>query len=1097
MTSFSPELHLYRSNRLEHLAEHLTALVSVPLPDPFAPETVVVQNLGMARWLEQQLAERRGIAANIDFPLPARFFWRMFACWFPELAQDQGWSRDELTWRLYAVLPSLLPDAAFAELRGYLGEEIDEGKRYQLCRRIADLFDQYPVYRPEMVLAWDAGQEEHWQARLWRTVTAGVAAPHRAALWQRFHRAMQDGEQPVQSLPSRAVFFGLTALAPAYMELLRGLAGFMDIHLLLCAPSREYWGDVVTERSLAKRVSSAGEGAAALLDVGNPLLASMGHAGRDLLDMILACDPHDDEDFQAPPDDGRLLHQVQHDILALHDRRGADQRTPLAPDDQSLQVHSCHSPLREVQVLHDRLLLLFEQLPGLAPRDIVVMAPEIETYAPWIEAVFSSVPEDHHIPWTIADRRAPASRPLIAAALGLLGLPDSRLEAPPLLDLLEMAPVRRRFGLDQADLPRLRQWVRDSNIRWGADGAHRAACDLPAAEENTWEFGLDRLFLGYALPPGQEFCLGLAPCFGAEGSDAVGLGTLAEFFFRLRQWRETLEQPLVPADWPGRLQHLLDAFFLPDIDDEEEQLQELRDAMSRLATDCGRAGSVEALSATLVAQCLEELLSGHEAAHGYLGGRLTCCNMVPMRSLPFRVICLLGLNDTDFPRRQRPSGFDLMAQKPRKGDRSRRADDRYLFLEALISARAVLYLSYVGRDIRDDSTREPSVLLSELLDYICHAWRLPDGAAGQNECTAVLQRLLIQHPLQPFSKRLFDGSDPRLFSHSRAWLQAAVPFPHQSVAFADGALAPSTEDGAHSTVTLGELLRFCTDPAGEFVSRVLGIRKPREEEALEESEPFELEGLAGYGLREELLRRVVADESTGLERTADDFLHLARARGELPHGSPGELAFQQQVDQVRSLAGRLEKYPADTRPDLTLDAVIAGVRLTGALPSRAVHGGLLGYRCGRLRAKDRLTAWITHLACTLLLEDTARSYETEPGSHGGNATFALQALRSGEAGEQLASLLELRWQGLARPLPFAPESSLAMVEKGLGDTGMAAARKAWEGNKHASGEADGFAARIVWRDDGPMGEDEFAAVAAQVWRPLLAAAGGKGQGDEA
>lgn len=1098
MTSFSPGLHLFRANRLERLAKHLAGLLSLPLPDPFEPETVVVQNLGMARWLEQQLAERLGIAANIDFPLPARFLGRMTSCWLPELSQEQGLGREELTWRLYAVLPSLLADPAFAELRGYLGQEIDEGKRYQLCRRIADLFDQYPVYRPEMILEWDAGKDEQWQARLWRAVTAGATAPHRAALRQRFWEAMQAGEQPSRPLPSRAVFFGLTALAPASMDLLRGLAGFMEIHLLLCAPCQAYWGDIVSERNREKHACRLGKHVADLHDVGNPLLASMGHAGKALFDW-LSEESLDEEKFQAPTDNARLLHLLQHDILELRDRRDGEsaRRTLLAPGDHSLQVHSCHSPLREVQVLHDRLLHLFEELPDLAPRDIVVMAPEIETYAPWIEAVFSSVPEEHHIPWTIADRRAPASRPLIAAALGLLGLPDSRLEAPPLLDLLEMPAVRHRFGLEQADLPCLRQWVRESNIRWGADGAHRAACDLPAAEENTWEFGLDRLFLGYALPPGQELCLGLAPCFGAEGSDAAALGVLAEFFARLRQWRDILHRPLPAAEWPEQFRHLLDAVFLPDLEDEEEQLQEMRDAMSRLAEDCGRAGCAEPLSATLVARCLEEALSGHEASRGYLGGRMTCCNMVPMRSLPFRVICLLGLNDTDFPRRQRPSGFDLMAQKPRKGDRSRRADDRYLFLEALISARDVLYLSYVGRDIRDDSVREPSVLLSELLDYVCRAWRLPDGAGAKNESDddgdPVRQHLVTQHPLQPFSRRLFDRDDPRLFSYSGAWLQAAGGTVGPNV-FADVPLPPG-DTQEEPTVRLDDLIRYWTDPAGEFLSRALGVRKPREEEALEASEPFDLEGLAGHGLRNELLQRIVAVDAADFERTAEDFLQVARARGELPHGTPGELALRRQARPVLDLAQRLRKYPADPAPDLSVDASIAHFRLAGTLPSRAVRGGLLGWRCGRLRAKDRLTAWITHLACSLLQGDTARQYEVEPDAQGKNATLTLQALSIDAATDHLATLLALRRQGLARPLPFLPETSLAMALKG-----MPAARAAWEGGEHSRGESKDFAARVVWRDDGPMGgeggEDEFASVAAQVWRPLLAA-GGKGQGGAA
>ncbi|OQX11008.1 MAG: exodeoxyribonuclease V subunit gamma [Desulfobulbaceae bacterium A2] len=1084
-------LHLHRSNHLERLADRLAELVAVPLPDPFMPETVVVQHLGMARWLEQRLALRLHLAANLDFPLPARFFWQMFACWLPEPASEaDGFRREVLVWRLYDALPALLTGPGFEEPARYLaGGGADDGRLYQLCDRVADLFDQYLVYRPEMILDWDTGREEHWQARLWRAVTAGSATPHRAALWQRFRTSLRQGSLPLVAPPPRAFLFALSALPPSSLDLLAGLARHLEIHLFLCTPCREYWADLVPEREQARRAgrtrTPAEEAMSALLDVGNPLLASMGHAGKDFQDLLLDLAPLEEDDFDAPPEDGLLLHEIQRDILDLRDRRVADAaaRDLLLPEDMSLQVHACHSPLREVQVLHDRLLRLFETLPGLAPREVVVMAPEMERYAPWIEAVFGTAADEVLIPWSIADRRPATVRPLLAACGDLLRLPVSRLEASSLLDLLELPALRRRFGLAEEDLPRLHLWVQQSGIRWGADAADRAALDLPPVEENSWEFGLARLFLGYALPPEQELFQQIAPCHEVEGSGAEALGALQEFFDAVRRWRRRLAQPLPAAAWPACLAELVGDFFLAATDDEEAQQQELRDTIQGLAEDCAVAGCVSPLPLTLVVDWLEGALAGQAVSKSYLGGQVTCCNMVPMRSLPFRVICLLGMNDTDFPRVQRPPGFDLMAGSPRRGDRCRRRDDRYLFLESLVSARDVLYCSYVGRDIRDDSAREPSVLLSELLDYVRSSTRLADAARDP-----VAEQILLLHPLQAFSPRYFTGSASRLFSYSRAWSAAAAALRDDTAAvFADGVFTPQGEE-PHE-VSLEDLLRFFADPAAEFLSTALGVREPRADEPLEDSESFALAGLEGYSLRQDVLTRMQRSGALPHERleAASECLALARARGQLPHGAAGEFLFRQQAGRVEDLAARLASYPADDGLSLALELQIADVHLSGILSSRAVAGGLLGTRPGGMRPRDRLAAWIVHLACSVLQPDTSRHWEGEADAKGKGGTFTLGSLATAEAIEILTDLLSLRQEGLRRPLPLLPASAYALVT--ARQDGLTAAHRAWAGNERQPGEGAAFAATIVWQGQDPVSLPEFAVLARRVWAPVLHAAG--------
>lgn len=773
--------HLVHSNRAERLLERLLCACGRGSGDPFAPETIVVQNQGMARWLSQQIALRSGIAANLQFPLPATFVWRIFEAWFGKQPAAGAFEREALRWRCMATLPGLLDDPAFAEVAGYLRGERGRRELYNLCGRLADVFDQYLVYRPDWIFAWEEGVEDHWQARLWRAISAGQAGEHRARLLMDLRQAAASGAEPLGELPQRIHLFGLTSLAPTYLEVLTSIADRCEVHVYLLNPSREYWADIADERSQARRRArwrrQGEDDISNLLDLGNPLLASLGHAGQEFLDQLLELNPLDEDAFE-PAGRGDLLAHLQDDILELHDARVAADAAKIELDavDDSLVVHSCHSALREIQVLHDRLLDWFDRHPDLAPRDVIVMAPDIDQYAPYIDAVFGAA--DNHIPWSIADRRIGADQPLLDALNELLRLPLERVTASWMLSLLEIPPVAARFALDQTGLDRLRTWVAESGIRWGLDAADRSAAGLPLENAHSWDFGLARLFLGYAMPTDTDLFGGVAPYADVEGGEAVFLGALQDFLQRVELWRGRLKKPCGPAEWQTRINRLLEDFLLPD-GDEEDAAQQVRLVMDGLRTQAEAAGFGAELELDTIRSHLQLQLQETTGARRFLTGRVTFCNMVPMRGIPFRVVCLLGMNDGQFPRVQHPLGFDLIARQPRRGDRSRRRDDRYLFLEALLSARQTLYISYQGRNIRDNSPRQPSVVVEELLDYAGRAYRM----AGVE---FLARHLCTDHPLQPFSPRYFDGRSGRLFSYASEWLSAAnsrageIPFSPRS-----------------------------------------------------------------------------------------------------------------------------------------------------------------------------------------------------------------------------------------------------------------------------------------------------------------------------
>lgn len=1058
-------LRIYHSNRLERLVERLVEATSEPLDDPFDSEVIVVQNQGMARWIDQQLAEHRGISARMEYPLPASFFWRVLKAWLPAAPEATLFEKDALLWRVFRLLPHLLGQPAFSSLKHYLAVDDSDLRLYQLARRIADLFDQYLIYRPDQVLKWETGEQTHWQANLWRTLCAEASHAHRARLFADLARAMESAEPAMGALPRRVSLFGLTALPPVYMSLLGTLARFIPVQVLYLNPSSEYWADLVDDRGQVRRRARARcaglSDPSVLLDVGNPLLASFGHAGQVFLDQLLELGGEGHDQFEPYPG-GCLLQRIQNDILQLVDPRERAEKPIVEKDDASLQLHSAHSQLREIQILHDRLLHLFEHLEGLQPRDIIVMAPDIDQYAPFVDAVFGSTDRTMRIPWSIADRRIGADQPLMEALNQLLALPRSRFVSSEILSLMEVAAVQRRFGMDDEGVERMRSWVRESGIRWGEDAAMRSGLGLPGENANTWKFGLDRLFLGYAFPPDP---LGVPyrdvlPYIDVEGGEVAYLGVLASFVETLGQWRTRLAVDRSLANWRQVLNELVEAFFLPDAD-EEAAVQNLRDRFDALVDLTQETAFDRVLSLDVIRSLLESLFEETRGAHRFLTGRVSFCNMVPMRSIPFRVVCLIGMNGGQFPRSQRPLSFDLIAQLPRRGDRSRRRDDRYLFLEAILSARDVLYLSHIGNDARDNSIKVPSVVISELLGYLDSGYLAEDGSLPS-------ERLVVRHPLQPFSRRYFEASDSRLFSYARTWADAARAEPGAEIpAFSDTELGPP--ENTQKVLDIGQLIRFLRNPSKYFLTQRLGLKLPEEEESVEDSEPFDVIGLKRYQLRQSVIDQRLAG------REAPEILSRLRGEGVLPHGPAGDLFFDQQIDAAEPFLERLKLRAGVSLEPLEVDLPLGEFRLQGLLQNLRTDG-LFDYRFGKLRAKDRLAAWVRHLVLNALVPAGV-----EPVSEYLAEDLTLHLAPVDDAQERLKALLELRWQGLCRPLAFFPESALAWIEN---EQYSSAFHNAWSNEFNPAPESGDLAVRIAFRGREPIGA-EFESNAQRILRPLL------------
>ena len=986
-------IYLYPANKMENLLALLDKIQQVSPLSFFESEIIVVQNAGMQHWLNLSLAQSRGISMNIDYALPAQYLWRLIrGLASEELVPEQSpFSREVLTWRIYDFLAeeSVLNDADFDAVTGYWLSEKSHGnhlesllegndeqaqlKRYQLSQKIADLYEQYLIYRPEWIDAWSKGifsasgdanpfanesieiqSTATWQGKLWQLLTSEQTYNPKDLV----NDATKHMAGNIELLPKRLTFFGLNSMAPIWLDFIQALSEHIDVHFFHLNPCFDYWGDIQSEKESAKKISAWTKGhEEEFSELGNPLLANLGQQGREFLALIQNVSTIDIEAFDQASgeatDRTSLLSSIQHDILTLNhpklaviaDEISSKSGSETVGDatnskqskeiDNSIAITSCHSALREVQGLHDWLLHQFNQDKSLTPKDVIIMCPQIENYAPYIDAVFARGWQDigddiPPLPCSIADRVAKDAEPVIAAFLEVLTLPDSRFQVSQLLAFIRLPAMQKKFGITVEEIDKVSIWLEQASIHWGLDAEHKSKM-LDFGEQAhdqkssfTWEQGLSRLLRGLAYSDQEAIFQGQLLLPSVEGNDAELLGQLMLIIEQLQQYSITLMQPKTAIQWNSYLFELLDTLF--DFEDEYCQ-NDLLTAFESLAEYCLHANFTKVLPLLVVADFLQSHFSQPDRGRQFMIGQVTFCSMVPMRSIPFKVVGVLGLNDGEFPRQRPPLGFDLLESTAAKlGDRSRRGDDRYLFLEAIISARQSLYLSYQGNNIKTNAEKQPSIVLKEFVDYLQHGygWQHEGETKKSHDDVAYKTRYLAMQPfsLENYSEEYTNGltsfddkwlkiigiSPDNVIDNKEAKSEVNIAQPLQSVQnlefFADTTDIISIRDS--------ELFSFYQHPSKVFAKVSLNLDFTDRQVTLSDVEPFDIGSIETYNMRQALLSASFSVLPSDTEQINGD-----DAIGDTLSGSSGDtvaldISAEQQIElqfEVARLSGKFPDLP--------------------------------------------------------------------------------------------------------------------------------------------------------------------------------------------
>ena len=1102
---------LHRADHPEALVDRLCDILEDTPSDPLRPEVVSVPTRGIERWLAERIAttlEARGIgdgiSANIEFPFPRSLFDGVLSRVPAAAPSMRAWNAGDTVLAVASLIDDYRSEPwmrlidRFIEGRYSHGLPVDSAQRLRAARKIERLFDNYQRRRPAMVRAWSGGDDvgpsgnalpgaAAWQPRLWRLLVESMEVAPPLAVREEALEALAAGDVELD-LPERLSVYGLTAMNPADLAVLKALASARDVHLFLLHPSPALWDGVEAlltgATALPRRADDPSRIAGA-----NPILRAWAQDSRELQVMLAHHGlSASSAAFGTREPPSSLLAAIQADIRA-NEHVVLDE---VASGDRSLQIHSCHGTQRQVEVLRDAILHVLADDPTLEPRDVVIMTPDLETFAPLIEAQFpagqSSGDALPDLRVRIADRAPSQRNPLVRFAATLLDLAGSRLAAGDVRDLILLPVVQRRFRLDADTIGEMEDLIEESNIRWGLDGDHRLRAGAGDRDEHTWRRGMDRVLAGVFFGDDAIRTVeGVSPVPGIEGDSARAAGRLAHVHGRLSEAVRLLQQPRPASWWPLAVSTAVRMLAAPGPDEQWQwsHLERLLDEELAPATE----GAVDPVLGFEEARVVVSPWGDDKPSWlHHRTGDITVCTLVPMRSVPYRVVCLLGMDADRFPRSNRMDGEDLLIDDEVVGDNDRGARDRQLLLDSLMAAGEHLIIVYAGRDELTNAEYPPAVPIAEILDVI-------EEKAGHEAREAVV----TTHPLQSFSSDIFL---PGRLHPERPW--GFSPMQHRGAlglaerapqpAPAGPLMLPRPERAGDRR--LDDMITFYNHPARTFLRTRLGMRVPALDERPDDELPIELGPLGVWGVA----NRMIEGLRQGLD--IDDMAGHEVGADAVPSGALATAGLEQAAKRARSIfnAAVSHGFRPEGQEHLSAQIETPSFALSGSVTVDPEEALVTVLTPSRTKAKDRLALYLRVLFLTV--HEPERPWRGLMISRGYSGFWMVNVNPPGDNGvrryaaasRRLIDLVSLWDEGLEQPVPIFSESSYAYAtsKRNYRDQNV---DDAWmPGYFRFSPESEDPAHRLLFPglvtvED--LYDSEFPLYAERVWKPFEQMSEGK------
>ena len=993
--------NLYSGNQLELLLEKYLNSRSLEKNDPFKKDIIIVQSQGMATWVKQEIAANCGIFANTEFPFLNGVIEKILN------EQDDGfnaelWTPDFMSWRIFNLLK--LQDSNLETLENYTKGENSELKTYQLANKTANLFDQYQIYRPDLINDWEenrlsknSDKNEIWQKYIWNKLSDGQVS--------RTKRLLNFKDNPFKTKNYDELnIFGISVLPPIYLDFFKNVAQFIDVNFYYFNPSFDYWKDNLSDFEKQFRADDENyEGFELHLgDTGNPLFANLGRQGREFFSTIVDAENIDSEiDLFDKFTGNNILTNLKNDIFENKSIDENFEKSEYAKNDSSVQIHNCHNKTREVEVLHDYILNLIDK-KGVQPRDIIVMAPNMSDYASYVKTFFN----ERVLPYTITDQTMLSDSVIFNAYMEILNLVGSDFKANDVLDILQHPSIYTMFEIEYSDFDLIKKWLNEAGVRWGIDAKSRAENSSLEFDAYSWRYSLKRMVLGMAMNNQDDDVLAtlvddVLPYDEIEGNNAIILGQLVDVVEKLFMLNKTLNGQKTLEEWSEKLINVLDTFFMND-NDSYDDIAFIRQSLTKL-NKFGECFGENMVSLEIIKEYLNSGASTDANSSKFLRGKITFCSMLPMRSIPSESVCILGLNDGEYPRKEISLGFNIISNFTRKCDRSKRYEDQYLFLEALLSAKENLFISYHGQSIKDNSDQPPSTVVCELIDYL----KLIYGEE-------VLKHIECKHKLQSFNPVYF-GKDEKLYSYNKINYEAARTLlaKKDKAQFQEGSLETG---GEMKEITIDELVSFFSNPAEGFLKNALQMQaKLYTNDILEDTEPLELDTLSQYSINQEISDFIIKNVDLKDEDKKISLKNKLKYSQKLQANKLGEYNFEKTFEEIREFleAKELLKNLRESSKE-KVEIIIDNIKITGEMNINQNENTVHCYRYADRKGKDVIRAYLLHLIANIAYKEvTTFLYSKLP-----KTPLKLKAKTQEDAKSLLKEIIEIYKECQQKTLKF-------------------------------------------------------------------------------
>jgi exodeoxyribonuclease V gamma subunit len=916
-------ISFYSGNQLTALADLLSDLLKSQKPaDPFLPQTILVPNRDSAKWLQLQLSDKMGIAANYRFMMPAEWHWNQIREIYPDLPKVLPSDPEPMKWTLFSLLsrPEVLK--RFSRLYNYISEQTEsmrESATLKLSRQLASVFDQYLIYRPELILKWDAGKtgsgDEKWQGDLWKLLTEewnktfqSPICHHKAKLFEIAENQFKHKKNVLGS----ALFVFNPGLIPS--SIARFLEVYSENHPVYLFQNR------LTE-SICKEYECS-------------ILNSLADEAFSI-----------DSIYKFISDEGKNEFCDFHSASILNEVKS--RITNNKPDekyeydvDESIQVRSCHSPLREIETLHQFLLERFETDPALKPDDVLVVTPDLTPYEKMIDAVFGvqegGIPE---IPYRTPSSGFQESLQITNTFLEYVDLLTSRFRFDDVFDLFQSKPVLERFEISESDASKVKEWLEDNYIIWGIDEDHRKEWGQPEQKTHTWKRALQRIWDGDIIGSHKVGQLGFERYEGVKTiTDRDRWAIFNRFFNFLNDARQIVKHQKSASQWCDLLTRWASELFSDSVFSGGAGIA-LKSGIESLRSQFEASSSVNKLPFNIIRSELEAVLVDRKGKSARFTDGVTFSSMVPVRGLPFKMIAMIGLNEENFPRKQNAPDFDLMNQNPRVTERDRKKEDKALFLESVMAAGEIFYCSYIGQSKVDNEHLPPSPILSEWIDYLSRITGFKQERWVQHEAISGFSPNAFKNG-KNYSKKYYNSMLSTISEPSDR--KGGIQFRNQI-----------EKEQTGNDIDLIDLIRFFTKHPDWFLRNKFNARLRDTED---ERDEFSLSVLEKH----QLFRQIFSWRLSGIE--TEQIQPIVLDSGIVPAGWSGRKKFNDLSESVDAALQVLEEL--DIKPELShidINIRLKDNRLTGIVENYS-NSKLVQINPSSKRGGNLFKAWLNHLA---------------------------------------------------------------------------------------------------------------------------------------